>query len=238
MANFYIPPQGDSISNMDSRIQELEARIALLSSMVLSPNRGGAMDRSCDPGPIGMVGFAMATIMLGYAKAGLVEAESASLLTCWGFMMGGVVQLVAGIWEQQRGGIFGCWAFTAFGCSWMATGFFNTLVAAHVLTPPGPKGDMAKAGLWFVFALMLTVLSFRVSTYHIPMLASVTLIFLCEFLAVAFESTVLMHAAGYFAIIAGSMAFLLAFAINVNDMWGRRIFNYGAYGSHSAEDKC
>eukprot|EP00121_Abeoforma_whisleri_P002230 Awhi_evm2s1995 len=48
-----------------------------------------------EPGVIGLTGFSMATVLLGFLKVGYWEVESNPLLAFWGFFVGGAMQVQA-----------------------------------------------------------------------------------------------------------------------------------------------
>merc|ERR1711985_155484 len=59
---------------------------------------------------------------------GTVVAHSYMLLYGpYAFFVGGVLQLLVGMWEVTRNNIYGATAFSCFGCFWMANGTMLTL---------------------------------------------------------------------------------------------------------------
>eukprot|EP00121_Abeoforma_whisleri_P003702 Awhi_evm1s3332 len=98
-----------------------------------------------EPGVIGLTGFSMATVLLGFLKVGYWEVESNPLLAFWGFFVGGAMQVQAGIYEHKCGNPFSAWAFTLFGWNWMATGL-SLLLPALDLIPHADSRRLLEVG--------------------------------------------------------------------------------------------
>lgn len=106
-----------------------------------------------NPGPLGLMGFGMTTILLNLHNAGFFPLSS--IILSMGIFYGGIAQILAGLLEYKKGNTFGVTAFTSYGAFWL------TLVAILML----PKMGLAEAsdaqflgvflGLWGVFTLFM-----------------------------------------------------------------------------------
>ena len=72
--------------------------------------------KTANPGPLGLLGFGLATILLNLHNAGIIELSI--VILAMGIALGGGAQLVAGIAELRIGNTFGGVAFTAYGLFW------------------------------------------------------------------------------------------------------------------------
>ena len=63
------------------------------------------LDNNANPAPLGLMGFAMTTILLNIHNAGIYEMNSMILAT--GIFYGGIAQLIAGIMEWKKNNTFG-----------------------------------------------------------------------------------------------------------------------------------
>ncbi len=70
----------------------------------------------CNPGPLGLLGFGMTTVLLNLHNAGVIEISA--VIAAMGFALGGAAQVIAGILEFRNGNTFGGTAFTAYGFFW------------------------------------------------------------------------------------------------------------------------
>ena len=66
-----------------------------------------------NPGPLGLLGFGMTTVLLNLHNAGLLPLSIA--IVAMGIALGGLAQIIAGIRELCQGNTFGGTAFTAYG---------------------------------------------------------------------------------------------------------------------------
>ena len=108
-----------------------------------------------NPGPLGLAGFGMTTILLNIHNAGFFPVSA--MIMAMGIFYGGIAQVIAGILEYKRGNTFGTLAFTSYGFFWIA------LVATWVLPKLGlaeatPAGFMGWfLAVWGVFSVFMTL---------------------------------------------------------------------------------
>ena len=55
-----------------------------------------------DPAPLGLIGLAVATLVLGLTDLGIGSSISKSLMIPWAVFLGATAQLVAGIIDYKR----------------------------------------------------------------------------------------------------------------------------------------
>ena len=109
-----------------------------------------------EPAPLGLIGLAVAALVLGLTDMGWASAADKSLMIPWTLFLGATAQLIAGIIDFRRANIFGGTAFTAYSLLWYAVSLtlFITIFtdAAFDLT------HYAHGLIGFlVFSLILTV---------------------------------------------------------------------------------
>ena len=68
-----------------------------------------------NPGPLGLAGFGMTTILLTSTTRAL--SPSASMVFAMAVFYGGIAQIIAGIMEFKKGNTFGMTAFISYGSS-------------------------------------------------------------------------------------------------------------------------
>ena len=69
-----------------------------------------------NPGPLGLIGFGMTTVLLNLHNADIMPLSI--VIVAMGIALGGLAQIIAGILEFKNGNTFGGTAFTAYGCFW------------------------------------------------------------------------------------------------------------------------
>jgi len=87
----------------------------------------------CNMSPAGLYAFCMingleAAYMLSELMYGSVSPAYVLTYATYAFFVGGLLQLLVGMWEVTRNNIYGATAFSCFGCFWMANGLKLILV--------------------------------------------------------------------------------------------------------------
>lgn len=179
-----------------------------------------------DPGPLGLASFATTTFTLSIFNAKLVNPVGTFVVLGLALAVGGLAQLIAGIWEFRTGNTFGAVAFTSYGGFWIS--FFLLLR----VTPVASLNSHAIAVYlyaWTIFTLYMFVASLRTT-------GAVALVFLLLFvtfllLAIGQASTApagsaalsssVYHIGGYLGIVTAIVAWYTSFAGVANATFGR-----------------
>ena len=69
-----------------------------------------------NPGPLGLLGFGMTTVLLNLHNAGLLPLSI--VIVAMGVALGGLAQIIAGVRELKQGNTFAGTAFTSYGLFW------------------------------------------------------------------------------------------------------------------------
>lgn len=181
-----------------------------------------SVKKIANPGPLGLLGFGMTTVLLNLHNAGFLELSI--VIVAMGFMLGGAAQIIAGITELRIGNTFGGTAFTAYGLFWWSLCFIWINPFREVIN----FADSVSMGyyllLWgiFTFFMFLGTLSHN----RITQIVFSTLAVLFFLLAMAdfTENYVIKIIAGYIGIFCGVSAIYSAMAQIVNGELGRTIF--------------
>ncbi len=178
-----------------------------------------------NPGPIGLMGFGMTTVLLNIHNAGFFPISA--MVLAMGIFYGGLAQIVAGVLEFKKGNTFAVTAFLSYGFFWL------TLVAL-ILMPkmgwvePTPHGFMAWfLVLWGIFTLFMFVGTFKANKMLRLVFFLATVLF---FLLAAKDFTgieVLGRIAGWEGIICGLCACYLAMAEVLNEQYGKTLLPVG-----------
>jgi succinate-acetate transporter protein len=79
-----------------------------------------------DPAPLGLFSFASTTLVLSAANAQLGGVDVHGALTL-ALFVGGLAQVLAGMWEFRNGNTFGGVAFSSYGVFWLSFWAFFTI---------------------------------------------------------------------------------------------------------------
>jgi succinate-acetate transporter protein len=110
-----------------------------------------------NPGPLGLSGFALTTLLLSAVNAGILKGGGDVLIVIGlAVFYGGIAQFAAGMWEFRSGNTFGATAFTSFGAFWLSF--------AALLIPGFGIGFGSKAGPSFNGALAWYLLGWAIFT--------------------------------------------------------------------------
>lgn len=179
-----------------------------------------------NPGPIGLLGFGMTTVLLNLHNTG--HWPLYSVIPAMGICYGGGAQLIAGLLEFCRGNTFGCIAFTSYGafwlslvCLWMLPN--STINPANPVVSSSAYFTGVYLIVWGLFSTLMLCCTIRMNlAIFLVFLSVVILFFLLGGANMAGNATA-VKAAGYEGIVCGSLALYLAFAEIINEVWDRTI---------------
>jgi len=185
------------------------------------------MKDTANPGPIGLLGFGMTTILLNLHNAGFFPVSA--VIVASGIFYGGIAQIIAGILEYRRGNMFGMVAFISYGFFW------HCLVAIWALPATGIPAFQAASpanvawflGLWGIFSAFMFYGTLNSNKTLQFVFGSLVLLFALLVLHFALESKTIGIIAGYVGIVCGSSAFYLGVAEVLNEKCGRQVLPVG-----------
>ncbi|MFH0917174.1 MAG: acetate uptake transporter [bacterium] len=104
------------------------------------------LDTNANPAPLGLMGFALTTILLNIHNAGFYELNS--MILAMGIFYGGFAQIIAGVMEWRKNNTFGTLAFTSYGAFWLTLAGIWLIPAIFPNTAlAGSPSELAMA--WF-----------------------------------------------------------------------------------------
>jgi succinate-acetate transporter protein len=175
--------------------------------------------KTANPGPLGLAGFGLTTVVLSAINAGLLPHEAVPVVVPLAFAYGGVAQLIAGVLEFKAGNTFGMVAFTSYGLFWWWFALLHWTIGAGWLKAPPAAGGGFVLLMWGVFTGLLWVVSFRLSkaVWSIFLLLTITFFLLAwgDF-GYAMGSVSCGTVGGYFGLVTGMDALLVAFVEVLN----------------------
>ena len=183
-----------------------------------------------NPGPLGLAGFGLTTVVLSLVNAGILPHESVAAIVPLAFAYGGVAQLIAGVLEFKAGNTFGMVAFTSYGLFWWWFALLQWTIGAGWLKAPPPVAGGAILLMWGIFTFLLWIVSFRLSkaVWSIFLLLWITFFLLAwNDFGYSIGPVTCGTIGGYFGLATGIDALLVAFIEVLNATANRTILPTG-----------
>jgi succinate-acetate transporter protein len=184
-----------------------------------------------NPGPLGLAGFGLTTIVLSSINAGLLPHEAVPVVVPLAFAYGGIAQIIAGILEFRTGNTFGMVAFTSYGLFWWWFAFLQWTVGAGWLKAPPASAVAVTLLAWGLFTFLMWLVSFRLSraVWSIFLLLWITFFFLAwgDF-GYMIGSIRCGTIGGWLGLLTGIDALLVAFIEVLNATAGRTVIPLGS----------
>ena len=179
-----------------------------------------------NPGPLGLLGFGMTTVLLNLHNAGLLPLSV--VIVAMGIALGGLAQIIAGIRELCQGNTFGGTAFTAYGLFWwsLVIIWWNPFAAAGI-----EAASKVAMGyyllLWGIFTAFMFVGTLKHNKATQVVFGSLTVLFfllaLGDFTGIHAITTI----AGFEGIFCGLSAVYNAMGQILNAEFGKKVIPLG-----------
>lgn len=178
-----------------------------------------------EPAPLGLIGLAVAALVLGSTDLGLTSAMSKSLLIPWVVFFGATAQLIAGFMEFKRNNIFGATVFSTYAMTMYAIAITLLITIFTGVTVDISHYAYGLIGI-LVFSLFATFASLMTNKVFFGILIAVDIAvgFLIPHYLFKFTSI----PAGIFLIVTSILSFYASAAILLNTMAGKPLLPMGS----------
>ncbi len=183
-------------------------------------------EKLANPGPLGLMGFGMTTILLNIHNAGFFPVETA--IVAMGLFYGGMAQVIAGILEFRKGNTFGTTAFTSYGFFWITLVGIWYLPVSSATAPTDATFLGIYLALWGIFTLFMFFGTLKVNKALQFVFGSLTILFALLAIGNITGNKAILNFAGFEGIICGASAIYLAMAEVLNEMYGKTVLPIGA----------
>ena len=109
---------------------------------------------AADPAPLGLIGLAVATLVLASTDLGLVSSAAKSLMIPWVLFFGATAQLIAGTIEFKRNNIFGATVFTTYSMT-----MYAIALTLFITIFTGVEFDIAHYGFGLIAILVFSLIA-------------------------------------------------------------------------------
>jgi len=169
-----------------------------------------------NPGPLGLFSFASTTLILSFYNTGVRGIGTPNVVVGMALTVGGLAQLLAGMWEFATGNTFGATAFTSYGGFWLS---FGTLYipGSGILSAYTNDTELNSAlGIylitWFVITFLLLIASTRRNLGLIALFFFLTITFMLLAISKFLASDPINKAGGALGIVTALIAYYVGLA--------------------------
>lgn len=178
-------------------------------------------DTTANPGPLGLAGFGMATMLLNIHNMGFFPVDV--MVVAMGLFVGGLIQIIVGGWEWKKNNMFGMMAFSGYGFFWC------TLAAIFVLPKTGlvaASNELAMGcylTVWGLFTLGLWVATLKMNRWMQTLFMSVVILFALLAIKDFTGMAIFGKIAGFEGVLCGGLALYMSMAQVINNQFGKQV---------------
>ncbi len=212
---------GAKVQDHSSEMDAIE-----MSGTVETPRYTGVklMDPTSTAGPIGLLGFGIATVLLSLVNAGYYPLDAMVV------MMGayvGFAMAITGYMEWRKGNSFGAAAFFTFGFFWLSFTGLLILPALKIAAAPSATAMAAYLFMWALFAFVTFLATLKYNRALQFIFLVVAILFALLGLGYLTGNTLFTTLGGYVGILAGLAAVYTGFGQVLNEVYEREIVPLG-----------
>ena len=177
-----------------------------------------------EPAPLGLIGLAVAALVLASADLGLASSTLKSLMIPWVLFFGATAQLIAGTMEFKRNNVFGATVFTTYGMT-----MYSIALTLFIMIFMGVQVDKTYYAYGLigilVFSLIATVATLMLNKTFFAILVAVDLA--VGSLIPHYLVGISPMFAGFFLLCTSALSFYAAAAILLNTISGKVVLPLG-----------
>lgn len=185
-----------------------------------------SIEVTANPAPLGLLGFALTTILLNLHNAGIITLSTVTL--AMGIFIGGIAQVLVGLMEWKKNNTFGTTAFTAYGFFWIILVALIIMPSKGLGAAPGKNEMTAFLALWGLFTLFMFIGTLRLNKALQIVFGSLFILFLLLAIGDYTENKSIKVVAGWEGIFCGLSALYASMAQVLNEIYGKEIMPLGA----------
>ena len=182
--------------------------------------------KTANPGPLGLLGFGMTTVLLNLHNAGLLPLSI--VIVAMGVALGGLAQIIAGVRELKQGNTFAGTAFTAYGLFWWSLVLIWVNPFANAGIEPASKVAMGYyLLLWGIFTGFMFVGTLKHNRATQVVFGSLTILFVLLALGDFTSNHTITMIAGFEGIFCGLSAIYSAVGQILQAEYGKQVLPLG-----------
>jgi uncharacterized protein len=181
--------------------------------------------KTANPAVLGLLAYGMSTVLLSLANSGIIAFDG--MMISMALLFGGAAQTLVASMLFRLGDTFGVVAFGGYSFLWLTFGLINFGAFREWWTV-----DSSAIGwyliIWMIFTIFLVIAS-TVAPRVLTFILILTVVLLGSLgLGALTGNAAISLFGGYEGILTGALAMYMAFAVLLNEMWGKEVLPLGA----------
>jgi uncharacterized protein len=189
------------------------------------PTKIAIADTYANPAPLGLLCFALTTVLLSAHNAGLFALDA--MILAMAIFYGGLAQIVAGIMEWRKANTFATTAFISYGSFWLTIAGIIILPKLGVAEKPSGNAMAAYLGMWGLMSFIMFIGTLRLNRALQITFFLLTVAFALLAIGDLIENPMLKKIAGWEGILLGFSAMYTGLAQVLNEVYGRVVWPLG-----------
>lgn len=189
----------------------------------IPPTPATAVSRVADPAPLGLASFASTTFVLSCFNANLIDADLENVVLPLALFLGGLTQLLAGMWEFRRENTFGATAFSSYGAFWLSYAAYVKFVAGGLNPDTANQATGLYLLIWAVFTTYMAVAALRVSVAVLGVFVTLAATYIVLTIAEFATQDTVTKVGGWVGLVTAVLAWYASFAGVTNATWKRSV---------------
>jgi hypothetical protein len=182
-------------------------------------------DQTANPAPLGLLCFALTTILLSMHNAGLFGIDA--MILAMAVFYGGTAQVFAGVFEWRKNNTFAATAFTSYGFFWLTLAGIIVFPKLGLAERPSEVAMASYLGIWGLLSFVLWIGTFRLNRALQVTFFLLVVAFALLAIGDLIGSKLLKTIAGWEGIVLGFAAMYTGLAQILNEVYGRVIWPLG-----------
>lgn len=209
----------------DGKTATMAAPTSSATAAPALPPKVAILDTYGNPAPLGLLCFALTTILLSAHNAGFFGLDA--MILAMAVFYGGIAQIFAGVFEWRKNNTFATTAFISYGFFWLTLAGIIVFPKIGFAERPSEVAMAAYLALWGLFSFVMFIATFRLNkalqvTFFLLVVAF-ALLAVGDFIG----SPTLKRLAGFEGIVLGFAAMYTGLAQILNELYGRVVWPLG-----------
>jgi uncharacterized protein len=182
------------------------------------------MEKTANPAVLGLLGYGMTTVLLSLANSGIIPFDG--MIIAMALFFGGAAQTLVASMLFKLGDTFGVVAFGGYSFLWLSFGLINLGAFIEWWTVSSVAIGFYLI-IWMIFTIFLVIAS-MVAPRVLTIILMLTVVLLGSLgIGALTGNAALSLFGGYEGILTGGLAMYMAFAVLLNEMWGKQVLPLG-----------
>jgi len=182
------------------------------------------MEKQANPAVLGLLAYGMTTVLLSLANSGIIPFDG--MIISMALLFGGAAQTLVASMLFKLGDTFGVVAFGGYSFLWLSFGLLNLGSFIEWWTVSSVAIGFYLV-VWMIFTLFLVFAS-MVAPKVLTIILMLTVVLLGSLgISNLTGNPALALFGGYEGILTGALAMYMAFAVLLNEMWGKQVLPLG-----------